>query len=260
VTARLVDKVCIVTGAGSLGDGIGTGRAASVVFAREGARVLVVDRDEAAALATRRMIVDEGGSAETFQGDMTRSDDAERMVSRALALWGRVDVLDNNIGVQQLGTVVETTEEQWDRAMNLNLKTMVLASKFAVPAMIASGGGSIINISSIAGVRPRGLNTPYATAKGAVIPLTRSMAMDHGREGIRVNCIIPGPIYTPMAVAEGVDEEGRERRKATSPLAREGTAWDVAYAALFFASDESRYVTGAALPVEGGSMLTTRAR
>ncbi|ODU07031.1 MAG: short-chain dehydrogenase [Pseudonocardia sp. SCN 72-86] len=253
---RLEGKVCIVSGAGSRGAGIGTGRAAALLFAREGGRVLVVDQDEDAATATAEMIGAEGGASAVFVGDMTHEDDARRMVDAALERWGRVDVLDNNIGVQQFGTVVTASVDDWDRAFALNVKATVLASKYAIPAMAASGGGSIVNISSIAGFRPRGGNAPYAMTKGAVVPLTRTMAIDHGPDGIRVNAVIPGPIFTPMAEAEGV-EERRQQRVSASAIKRVGDGWDVANAALFFASDESRYVTGAVLPVEGGVMVRT---
>ncbi len=258
---RLQDKVCIVTGAGSRSDGIGTGRATAVVFAREGGRVLVVDRDEDAALVTKKLIDAEGGEAEVCVADLTIAADTEAMVARAVGLWGRLDVLDNNIGVQFFGSIANTSEEEWDSAVSLNLKAMMLASKYAIPAMIASGGGSIVNISSISGIRPRGGNALYSTFKGAVIPLTLAMAVDHGPDGIRVNCVIPGPISTPMAEAEGaLSEERLAARRSSSPLLAIGTGWDVAYAAAFLASDEARYITGVSLPVNGGVSIRTPSR
>jgi NAD(P)-dependent dehydrogenase (short-subunit alcohol dehydrogenase family) len=248
---RLEGKVAIVTGAGSRGEGIGNGRAAAILFAREGAKVLVVDTDDAAAAATLTMIEAEGGEATTFHADVTSRTDCESMVDAAVSRWGRLDILDNNVGIGSRGTVVDVGEDEWDRVMAVNVKGMMLASKAAIPAMARTGGGSIVNISSIAALRPRGL-TAYGTSKGAVISLTYSMAVDHARDGIRVNCIAPGPVYTPMVYAAGMPEELRERRKNASLLKVEGTGWDIGYAALFLCSDEARYITGVVLPVDGG--------
>ncbi len=195
---RLEGKVAIVTGAGSRAPGIGNGRATAVLFAREGARVLLVDHNPEAAAETLAMIEDEAaGEVEVFRADVTRAEDCRAMVARAVARWGKLDVLDNNVGISGPWNVVEVAEEDWDRVMEVNVKSMMLASKFAVPAMAASGGGSIINISSISAIRPKGL-TAYSTSKGAVMALTRAMAIDHASQGIRVNCILPGPVYTPM--------------------------------------------------------------
>ncbi len=252
---RLEDKVAIVTGAGSqVDDGIGTGRAAAVLFAREGARVLLVDRKPEAAEQTRELIKQEGATAEVFAADVTSSEDCAAMVARAVELWGRLDILDNNVGIGGRGTVVDVEEEDWERVMRVNVTGMMLASKHAVPAMAESGGGAIVNIASIAAMRPRGL-TPYSVSKGAVISLTQALAVDHARDGIRANCIAPGPIYTPMVYAGGMSVELRERRKNASLLRIEGSGWDVGYAALFLASDEARYITGVVLPVDGGVLL-----
>jgi NAD(P)-dependent dehydrogenase (short-subunit alcohol dehydrogenase family) len=158
------------------------------------------------------------------------------------------------VGIGGGGTVVDVDEETWDRVMAVNVKGMMLASKHAVPAMARGGGGAIVNIASIAALRPSRL-TPYATSKGAVIALTRAMAVDHAREGIRVNCVAPGPVYTPMVYAGGMSEELRERRKAASLLGVEGEGWDVGHAVVFLASDEARYITGVVLPVDGGVLL-----
>ena len=254
---RLEGKVAIVTGAGSqLDEGIGNGRAAAILMAREGARVLLVDRKLEAAEATLAMIADEGGEAAAFEADVTNTDECRAMVEAAVGRWGRLDILDNNVGIGGAGNVVTADEEMWDRVMRVNVKAMMLASKHAVPAMIASGGGSIINISSIAAIRPHGL-TPYATSKGAVIALTKAMAGDHGRDAIRVNCVAPGPVYTPMVYAGGMSDEQRERRRSSSLLKIEGTGWDIGNAVLFLASDEARYVTGVVLPVDGGVILST---
>ena len=189
---RLEGKVAIVTGAGSRAEGIGNGRAAAVLFAREGARVLVVDQQAATAERTLTMIRDEGGEAAVFVADVTRADDCRAMVAEAVRRWGRLDVLDNNVGIGGRGTVVEVGEAEWEHVMRVNVTGMMLASKHAIPAMAAGGGGAIVNISSISALRPRGL-TPYSASKGAVIALTRAMAIDHAAQGIRVNCIAPDP-------------------------------------------------------------------
>jgi NAD(P)-dependent dehydrogenase (short-subunit alcohol dehydrogenase family) len=256
---RLEGKVAIVTGAGSRAPGIGNGRATAVLFAREGARVLLVDQNRAAAEETLAMIRAEGGEAAVCVADVTRAADCRAMVEEAVRRWGKLDILDNNVGIGMGGSVVEVSEQDWDRVMAVNVKSMMLASKYAVPAMAAGGGGAIINIASISALRPRGL-TPYSASKGAVIALTRAMAIDHAPQGIRVNCIAPGPVYTPMVYAGGMSEELRERRRRASPLGIEGTGWDVGYAALFLASDEARYITGQVLVVDGGVTLTSAAR
>jgi NAD(P)-dependent dehydrogenase (short-subunit alcohol dehydrogenase family) len=250
VTGRMAGRVAVVTGGGSRGPGIGTGRAAAVLFAREGAKVLVVDRDEAAAAATVDMIAADGGEAVAFAADLTDEGDCASMAAAAVEAFGRIDVLDNNIGTEGAGTVLEVDRAAWDRVMAINVGTVVSASRAVIPVMAAGGGGAIVNLSSISATRPRGL-TPYTTAKGAVIALTRAMAIDHAAAGIRVNAIAPGPIYTPM-VAGGMDEQLRERRRRASPLGVEGTGWDVGYAALYLCSDEARYLTGVVLPVDGG--------
>jgi NAD(P)-dependent dehydrogenase (short-subunit alcohol dehydrogenase family) len=256
---RLAGKVAIVTGAGSRAAGIGNGRAAAILFAREGARVLVVDRSRAAAEATLKMILGEGGEAAVFDADVTRSDDCAAMVDDAVRRWGRLDILDNNVGIGGRGTVVEVSEEDWERVMRVNVTGMMLASKHAIPVLARGGGGAIVNISSISALRPRGL-TPYSASKGAVIALTRAMAIDHAHQGIRVNCVAPGPVYTPMVYADGMSEELRERRRCASPLGIEGTGWDVGYAALFLVSDEARYITGVVLPVDGGVTIASPSR
>ena len=256
---RLPGKVAIVTGAGSRAEGIGNGRAAAVLFAREGARVLLVDQSRDAAEATLRMIRDEGGEAAAFDADVTRSEDCRAMVDEAVSRWGRLDILDNNVGIGGRATVVDVAEADWDHLMRVNVTSMMLTSKHAVPVMARGGGGAIVNISSIAALRPRGL-TPYSVSKGAVIALTRAMAIDHAPQHIRVNCIAPGPVYTPMVYGAGMSEELRERRRLASPLGIEGSGWDIGYAALFLVSDEARYITGVVLPVDGGVTITSASR
>ena len=256
---RLDGKVAIVTGAGSRAEGIGNGRATAILFAREGARVLLADREREPAEATLKMIDQEGGEAAVCEADVTVDEDCVAMVAQAVERWGRLDILHNNVGIGARGTVVEVDEEEWERVLRVNVTGMMLSSKHAIPAMKASGGGAIVNISSIAALRPRGL-TAYSTSKGAVIALTQAMAVDHATDGIRVNCIAPGPVYTPMVYAGGMSEEMRERRRRASLLEIEGTGWDIGYAALFLASDEARYITGVVLPVDGGTVLRGPAR
>jgi NAD(P)-dependent dehydrogenase (short-subunit alcohol dehydrogenase family) len=218
-----------------------------------------VNNKASAADETLAAIKEEGGEAEVFIGDVTSVADCRAMVERAVSRWGRLDILDNNVGIEGQASVVSVTEEDWDRVMTVNVKSMMLTGKYAVPAMAAGGGGSIINISSISALRPRGL-TPYSTSKGAVIALTRAMAIDHAKDRIRVNCIAPGPMYTPMAYSGGMIEEARERRRRASPLGIEGTGWDIGYAALFLASDEARYITGVVLVVDGGVTISSPPR
>ena len=247
---RLAGRVAIVTGAGSSGPGIGNGKAASVLFAREGAKVLVVDQVKERGEETLALILEEGGEASVFEADVTRAEDCQRMVEAAVERYGRLDILDNNVGISRRGSVLEISEEDWDHVMTVNVKSIVLTSRYAIPRMMEAGGGSIINISSIAGLRAHS-STPYTTSKAAVIGLTMSMAADHGKDNIRVNCIAPGLVYTPM-VAPRMDESLREIRRSASPLGTEGTAWDIASAALYLASDDARWVSGVVLPVDGG--------
>jgi NAD(P)-dependent dehydrogenase (short-subunit alcohol dehydrogenase family) len=253
---RLEGKVAIVTGAGSRGQGIGNGKAAAVLFAREGAKVLIVDQYEERARETLEVIKSEGGIASVFTADVTRLADCQAMVATAVERYLRLDILHNNVGIDHTGTVVTSDLDDWDKVMNVNLRSMVLTGRCAIPAMVKTGGGSITNISSVAALRPRGMDA-YSTSKGAVIALTQAMASSHAAEHIRVNCIIPGMVYTPM-VAEGMTPEKREARWKSTPLQTEGTAWDIGWAAVFLNSDEARWITGIALPVDGGALLTRR--
>ena len=255
---RLQGKVAIVTGAGSRGEGVGNGKATAILFAREGAKVVLVDMQLEAANETLAMIEAEAGNeaASSFQADVTSDDDCKALVDFTMEQYGRLDILDNNVGNSYRKTVVDIEPEEWDEYMTLNLKSMVLTSKHAIPRMIESGGGSIINISSISGIRS-GKDPVYTASKAGVIGLTLSMAGDHGREGIRVNAIAPGPVFTPM-VAWRLSDEQRAYRKNTTALGTEGTPWDVGWAAVFLASDEAKWVTGSVLTVDGGSSIVSR--
>ena len=247
-------KVAIVTGGGAAGDGIGNGRAAAILLAKAGARVVVVDRAAELAARTVAMIEALGGKAIGCEADVTKPEDCRAMVEAALDRFGRLDLLDNNVGIGSRGSVVEESQETWRRVMQVNVETMFLVAKHAIPVMIRAGGGAIVNVSSISALRPRGL-TAYSASKGAVIALTRAMAVDHGPDGIRVNCVAPGPVYTPMVYQRGMSEEARARRRQASILGIEGTGWDVGRAVRFLLSDHARYVTGQTLVVDGGATL-----
>jgi len=250
----LAGKVAIVTGGGAAGTGIGNGRAAAILLARAGTKVVVVDKALDLADKTVAMIKDDGGEAIAFEADLTRDEDCAAMVKAAVDRFGRLDFLDNNVGIGSRGSVVAETQENWRRVMQVNVETMFLASKHAIPAMIRGGGGAIVNVSSISALRPRGL-TVYTASKGAVIALTRAMAVDHGRDGVRVNCVAPGPMYTPMVYQRGMSPEARERRRTASVLQLEGTGWDIGQAVRFLLSDHARYITGHTLVVDGGATL-----
>ncbi|WP_218578458.1 SDR family NAD(P)-dependent oxidoreductase [Vineibacter terrae] len=258
--AGLDGKVAIVTGGGAAGDGIGNGRAAAILLARAGTRVLVVDRQHDLAQRTVEMIAGDGGTAAAFAADVADDAQCAAMVAEAVSRFGRLDFLDNNVGIGSRGSVVDEKPEVWRRVMQVNVDTMYLAARHAIPAMMrTAGGGAIINVSSISALRPRGL-TAYSTSKGAVIALTRAMAVDHGPDGIRVNCVAPGPVYTPMVYAGGMTDQARRQRQQASVLRREGTGWDIGHAVRFLLSDHARYITGQTLVVDGGTTLVGPSR
>jgi len=253
---RLQGKVAIVTGAGTRGPMPGTGQATAILFARQGARVLLVDWEIERAQETQATIEAEGGVASVLQADVTRDDACSGIVETCWARYGGLHILFNNVGTSGSGKVTEITEEVWNRALDTNLKSAVLMSKYAVPAMAESAGGSIIHVSSIDGLRAgMSPNIPYAVAKGGLVTLTRAMAVQHGRQAIRVNCIATGHLYAPF-VAHISDEKRTLRRKA-GPFGTEGDAWDVAWAATFLASDEARWISGVVLPIDAGLLAAT---
>ena len=255
MTDRLRGKVAIVTGAGSRGPGIGNGKAAAVLFAREGARVLCVDQARPRAEETVELIRAEGGEAVAHEADVTRAEDCRAMIETAVARWGGLDVLHNNVGMESRKDLLETTEAEWDRVLEVDLKSVFLATQAAVPTLVARGGGSIICVSSIAGHRGHG-RTAYAAAKAGIEGFVRSVAVQLGPQGVRINAIAPGMVWTPMV--ERLGPEARERRRKASPLATEGTGWDVGWGAVYLASDESRWVTGQVLVIDAGLTVTTR--
>lgn len=259
---RLKGKVAMVVGAGSIGLGWGNGKATAVTFAREGAQVFCIDRNGAAAEETAKIITDEGGSATAFTADVSRPAEIEAMVAACLKTYGRIDVLDNNVGIAEMGSVVEVTEESWDRVFSVNLKSAYFAMKHVIPVMVKQGGGSIINISSIASIRHMGISyVTYGASKAAMNQMTRTTAIEFARYHVRVNAILPGLMKTPMvehsaglanSYARGDVEAMWRARDAQVPMGHMGDAFDVANAALFLASDESKYVTGIELVVDGG--------
>ena len=257
---RLEGKVAIVTGAGATGSGefVGIGQAISLLFARQGAKVLLVDRNEKNAEITLGQIKEEGGDATVCVGDVTDIDSCEAMTESAMRAYGKVNVLVNNVGISGPGLVTDVEEEFWDTVMDVNLKSVMLTSKFAIPEMIKDGGGSIINLSSIVGLRAGGGSPShaYAASKGGILGLTNSMAVHYGRDNIRVNAIAPGHVYSPM-VARHTSQELLDLRRRAGPLGFDGTAWDVAYAILFLASDEARWISGVTLPVDAGLLAAT---
>ena len=250
---RLKGKVAIVAGAGSRGPGLGNGKATAILFAREGARVLCVDHMKDRAQETVELIRAEGFTAEAFAADVTRAVDCDAMVAEAVSRWGGVDVLHNNVGIESRALLMETSEDEWDRVMAVDVKTMFLATKAAVPAMERRGGGSIICVSSIAAIRGAG-RTAYAAAKAAVLGFVTTCAAQLGPKQIRMNAIAPGLIWTPMV--ESLGPEAREKRRKASPLGTEGTGWDVGWGAVYLASDESRWVTGQTLIIDAGVTIT----
>ena len=248
---RLTGKVALITGAGSQGAGYGTGKAIACLLAKEGAQVCLIDLVPERAEDTRALITQAGGDAFVFAGDVTDTNVCARAVAATLERHGRLDILVNNVGVASAERLDNLDEAAWQRTMDINLKSAVLMSKYALAPMMAQHSGSIINIVSIAALRAYG-GFAYPASKAAMIALTRSTALTYGPHGIRANAVAPGHIFTPM-VESFFDEAMRRQRINVAPLGIKGDAWDVASAVLFLASDEARFITGTCLPVDGGA-------
>ena len=271
MAGRLKDKVAIVVGAGSIGPGWGNGKCTAVTFAREGAKVFCVARKRAAAEETVGLIAKEGGDAVAFEADASRNDNVAAMVEACLAKWGRIDVLDNNVGIALTGGPVDLSEDDWQQVFDVNVKSFFLTAKHVLPVMEKQGKGAIVNVSSIASIRsPRGISyVAYNASKGAVNSLTLAIASQYADKGIRCNAILPGLMHTPTidSLAEQYARGEKDHNQAydkmiairhrTSPTGKMGTGWDTANAALYLASDEAAYVNGHLLVVDGG--LTVRA-
>ena len=260
--SRLANKVVLVTGAGSIGPGWGNGKAAAVLFAREGAKILAADINRGAAEDTAEIIRGEGGACTIVQADVADPAQVENMVKTCVAVYGKLDVLHHNVGIAELGGAVETSIESWDRVHDVNLKSAFLSCKYAIPYMQQQGGGSIINISSVAGIRWTGIDyIAYSSSKAALIHFSKMVAYKYAPDHIRCNAILPGLMRTPLVEAslqgayDGDIDDMLKQRDALCPMGHMGDAWDVAHAALFLASDEAKYITGVALPVDGGISL-----
>jgi NAD(P)-dependent dehydrogenase (short-subunit alcohol dehydrogenase family) len=257
---RLHNKVAIVTGAGSSGPGWGNGKATAVLFAREGAKVCATDINLAAAEETKAVIDQEGGVCTVCQADVATAADVTTLVEHCLTTYGRIDILHNNVGIVVVGGPVETDEETWDRVMAVNLKSMFLTCKAVLPVMEHQGGGVITNISSVAAIRYSGVPyITYYTTKAGILGFTQGVALQYAPKNIRANCILPGLMNTPMIVEplKGIYGAGDVDkmiaiRDQQCPTGKMGDAWDVAHAAVFLASDEAKYITGAQIVVDGG--------
>ena len=257
---RVADKVVLVAGAGSIAPGWSNGKAAAVLYAREGAKVFAADINLAAAQETKEVIDGEGGECTVWQVDVSASEQVSEMVEKCIETYGRVDILHNNVGIIDPVGLAEMTEENWDKVMAVNVKGIFLVCKDCIPYMEKQGSGAIVNISSITSIRYAGYpSASYNASKGAVNQLTQNIAIQYAEKGIRANCVLPGMMHTPkidQSLTRGygdIDVEQMIRlRNEMCPMKKMGDAWDVAYAALFLASDEARYITGTNLVVDGG--------
>ena len=246
---RLKDKVALITGAAS-----GIGQATALTFAREGAKVVVVDIEEKASEETVATIRDTGGAATAFCADVSDAKAVQGMISAAVEAYGRLDILFNNAAIRRRGTILDINEEDFDRIFAVNVKGVFLGCKAAIPLMKAQGGGVILNTSSQNGTVGRVGSAVYPATKGAIIQMTRCLALDHAADGIRVNSLCPGPIDTPMRTLRPVaDPEAEERAlMADTPMRRRGTPQEMANVAAFLCSDEASFVTGATILADGG--------
>lgn len=256
---KLDGKVAIVTGCGSFAPGWGNGKAIAVLLARQGATVLGVDVDMDAAEATREIAKSEGHPIDVAACDVTSGEQVQALIGDCVARYGRLDILINNVGRSEPGNPETMDEDMWRRQLDLNLTSVFLTCKAALPIMVDQGAGAIVNISSIAGQRWVGKDqVAYATAKAGLVQFTKVTAVSYAAKGVRLNCVVPGLMMTPLVhrLAEKYnagDFEGMvARRNAQVPMARMGDAWDVAHATLFLASEEARYITGTELVVDGG--------
>jgi len=258
MAGRLAGKVALVCGAGSIAEGWGNGKATAVAFAREGARVFAVDRDDAAARQTAAIIGDEGFDAVAHVADIADGAQVAAMVAACRDAFGRIDILHNNVGIAGLGDPIDTPEALWERVMRVNVTGMFLTCKHVLPVFLEQGGGAVVNVSSLSAVKAIRPEVAYATSKGAVNAFTINVAMSYADRNIRCNAILPGLIDTPMVATFLHEQHGGDiaelvrSRDALSPTGRMGKAWDVANAAVFLASDEARYINGVLLHVDAG--------
>jgi NAD(P)-dependent dehydrogenase (short-subunit alcohol dehydrogenase family) len=260
VLRALDGKVAVVSGAGSVAGGISNGRAISILLARAGARLGLIDISRESAEETAVLVAREGSESVVVAADVANLEQSRAAVAEVVAKFAAVNILVNNVGITGArGTAVQVDPDEWDETMRINVKSMMLMTKHCVPHMEAAGGGAIVNIASIAGLRGGHPSLAYPTTKGAVVNMTRAMAHHHGPAGIRVNCVAPGLVYTPRVAARGLDDATRTARRMQAPLHTEGTAWDVAEAVLYLVTDSSRWVSGEILTVDAGLIAGTGA-
>ncbi|MGN6144294.1 MAG: SDR family NAD(P)-dependent oxidoreductase [Mesorhizobium sp.] len=255
---RLKDKVVLLFGAGSSGEGWGNGKATAALFAQEGARVIGVDLSLAAAEETRACVAERGQEMDALGADVTDSAQIEAAVAYTMERYGRIDVLHNNVGVTKMGNPVDLTEKDWQFSLDTNLTGVFLTCKHVLPVMLAQGSGAIVNISSLASIQINRMPYfGYYASKAGLNHFTRALAVNYAPHGIRANAVLPGVIDTPLIYKQisteyATVEDMVKARNAASPMGKMGDAWDVAYASLFLASDEAKYITGVCLPVDGG--------
>lgn len=253
-------RVVVISGAGSCADGIGNGRAAAVLLARAGARLALIDQREDWAQDTYDLVRAEGGEAIVLTANVATPAECEQAVAKTVAAFGGVYGLFNNVGIGgPAGTALEVDPDGWDLGMQVNVKSMMLMAKYTLPHMIEAGSGSIVNMSSVAGLKGGITHLLYPTAKAAAVGMTRAMAAHHGADGVRVNAIAPGMVYTPMVASTGMSNETRVERQRQSLLGTEGSGWDVGAAVRYLLSDEARWITGVVLPVDAGASSGSRA-